>query len=157
MPLGAYTECKDLMKLGSLSSLEDTTFLTRFLPDTIPLHLGSWQFDETTSLITLHVTSTQHDVPCPVCAMRPIGSTVITSAGWLISPGPTRVRWQLRVRKFFCGNPQCARCIFTERLPGVVAPWARRTQRLTAWVVAIGLALGGAAGTRLSQRLVLLC
>jgi transposase len=33
----------------------------------------------------------------------------------------------------------------------VVAHWARRTQRLTGWVIAIGLALGGAAGTRLGQ------
>jgi hypothetical protein len=65
--------------------------------------------------------------------------------------GPTRVRWQLRVRKFFCGHLQCPRRIFTARLPGVVAPWARRTPRLAAWVSAIGLALGGAAGTRLSQ------
>jgi hypothetical protein len=64
---------------------------------------------------------------------------------------PTRVRWQLRVRKFFCGHLQCPRRIFTARLPGVVAPWARRTPRLAAWVSAIGLALGGAAGTRLSQ------
>ena len=64
---------------------------------------------------------------------------------------PTRVRWQLRVRKFFCGHLQCPRRIFTARLRGVVAPWARRTPRLAAWVSAIGLALGGAAGTRLSQ------
>jgi hypothetical protein len=35
----------------------------------------------------------------------------------------------------------------------VVAPWARRTRRWAAWLIAIGLALGGAAGVRLSQRL----
>jgi transposase len=43
--------------------------------------------------------------------------------------------------------------IFTERLPGVAAPWARRTVRLMARLLAIGLALGGAAGARLSQSL----
>ena len=48
-------------------------------------------------------------------------------------------------------QPTCPRRIFTERLPGVVAPWARRTRRLTARLLAIGLALGGAAGARLSQ------
>jgi transposase len=35
----------------------------------------------------------------------------------------------------------------------VVAPWARRTRRLAAWLIAIGLELGGAAGVRLSRRL----
>jgi transposase len=35
----------------------------------------------------------------------------------------------------------------------MVAPWARRTRRLAAWLIAIGLALGGAAGVRLSRRL----
>src|SRR5437588_13018738 len=37
---------------------------------------------------------------------------------------------QLRVRKFFCDHPACPRQIFTERLPTVAAPWARRTLRL---------------------------
>lgn len=43
-----------------------------------------------------------------------------------------------------------------ERLPGVVVPWARQTQRLAAWLIAIGLALGGAAGARLRRRLGLM-
>jgi transposase len=134
--------------------MEETPFLTRFLPDAIPLLLDSWELDDTTSLITLHVTSTQRDVACPVCAVRAYRlhshyERRLADLPW----GPTHVRWQLRVRKFFCGNLQCPRRIFTERLPGVVAPWARRTQRLAAWVIAIGLALGGAAGTRLSQHL----
>ena len=47
----------------------------------------------------------------------------------------------------------CPRWILTERLPEVVAPWARRTWRLVAWLIALGLALGGAAGVRLSRRL----
>jgi hypothetical protein len=52
-----------------------------------------------------------------------------------------------------CANVQCPRRIFTGRLPEVVAPWARRTRRLVTWLIAIGLALGGAAGVRLSRRL----
>jgi transposase len=42
------------------------------------------------------------------------------------------------------------RRIFTERLPTVAAPWARRTRRLVQRLVALGLALGGRAGGRLS-------
>ena len=45
------------------------------------------------------------------------------------------------------------RRIFTERLPGVVAPWARRTERLLHWLAPIAVALGGAAGAQLSRGL----
>jgi hypothetical protein len=43
--------------------------------------------------------------------------------------------------------------MFTERLPVLVAPWARRTQRLVHWLVHIALALAGTAGARLSRGL----
>jgi transposase len=45
--------------------------------------------------------------------------------------GDWRVKLGLGVRKLFCDNPRCMRQIFTERLPGVVAPWARKTARLS--------------------------
>ena len=66
--------------------------------------------------------------------------------------GPYTIRWQLHVRKFFCDHPACACQIFTERLPTVAAPSARRTLRLTQRLLACGLALGGEAGTRLATR-----
>jgi transposase len=59
---------------------------------------------------------------------------------------------QLRVRKWFCPNRHCRRRIFTERLSTVAAPWARRTLRLTQRLVALGVALGGKAGVRLSRQ-----
>lgn len=59
----------------------------------------------------------------------------------------------LLVRKFFCINAGCSRRIFTERLPTVTTPWARRTYRLAQRLIATGLALGGAAGARLSHQL----
>jgi transposase len=51
----------------------------------------------------------------------------------------------------FCDNTRCDRCIFTERLPGVAASWARKTARLAGRLTAVGLALGGAAGARLGR------
>jgi len=63
------------------------------------------------------------------------------------------VRWQVRVRKFVCGNPACPRQIVTARLLTVAAPWARCTTRRMECLCALGLALGGAAGTRLTLRL----
>jgi transposase len=43
--------------------------------------------------------------------------------------------------------------MFTERLAPLVAPWARRTQRLIDWLGHIAMALAGTAGTRLSRDL----
>jgi len=62
-----------------------------------------------------------------------------------------RVHLQLRVRKWFCCNRACPRRIFTERLPTIAAPWARRTLRLAERIVALGVALGGKAGVRLGH------
>jgi len=58
------------------------------------------------------------------------------------------VRLQLHARKFFCPNDGCTQRIFTERLPRVVAPHARRTVRLNEALTLLGFALGGEAGAR---------
>ena len=44
----------------------------------------------------------------------------------------------LEVCKFFCLNEACQRRIFTERLPSLVAPWARRTARYPKHLIAMG-------------------
>ncbi len=59
----------------------------------------------------------------------------------------------LRVRRFFCRAPSCARRVFAERLPGVLAPWARTTERLTMLLRAVAFALGGEAGARPAGRI----
>src|SRR3712207_6044320 len=63
------------------------------------------------------------------------------------------VRLILCVRKFFCRTPSCVRRIFTERLPEVVAPYSRTTERLNVLLRAIAFALGGEAGDRLAKRI----
>jgi transposase len=110
--------------------------------------------DAATAQVTLQVKSTQVRVHCPVCRFptRRIHSRyrrTVADLPW----AHYRVVLQLSVRKFFCANGRCTRRIFTERLPGVVAPWARRTERLLNWLAAIAVALGGAAGVRLSRGL----
>jgi transposase len=50
-------------------------------------------------------------------------------------------------------NANCPRCIFTERLPDVVEPWARRTKRLAQVQQEIGLMAGGTAGKHITRRL----
>jgi transposase len=60
------------------------------------------------------------------------------------------LRLNLYARRFFCDVPDCPRKIFTERLPEVAAPSARRTLRLTEAFQEIAHALGGEPGARLA-------
>ena len=126
------------------------------LPDATVLRLDAWHVDDTTAQITLRVRSRQTSVPCPLCTTpaRRIHShyeRTLADLPW----AAYRVHLQLRVRKWFCRNRSCPRRIFTERVPTVAAPWARRTLRLVQHLVAVGLALGGQAGGHLSQQLAL--
>jgi len=127
--------------------------LAHLIPNATTLCLTACHVDTTSAQITLLVRSTQTSVPCPLCATpaRRIHSRytrTLADLPW----ADYRVRLQLRVRKWFCRNRSCRRRIFTERLPAVAAPWARRTLRLAQRFVDLGMALGGKAGGRLSQR-----
>jgi transposase len=98
------------------------------------------------------VHSTQAGPACPLCTtpahrLHSYYERTLADLPW----AEYRVRLRLRVRKWYCRHPHCRRRIFTERLPTVAAPWARRTIRLIQRLVAVGLALGGKAGVRLSQ------
>src|SRR5438094_4817215 len=129
-------------------------FLARFLPDKTTLSLEAWHVDDAAAEITLHVTAAQASVPCPLCHVQTVRVHSRYARTLADLPWSTyAVRLQLRVRKFFCDHPTCPRQIFTERLPTVAAPWARRTLRLAQLLLAYGIALGGAAGARLVARL----
>ena len=122
------------------------------LPDATTLRLHACAVDDATAQITLRVRSTQTSVPCPRCAVpaQRIHShyaRTLADLPW----AQYRVCLQLRVRKWFCRNRSCPRRIFTERLPTVAAPWARRTLRLAQRLVALGIALGGKAGVHLGH------
>ncbi len=118
------------------------------LPDHASLHLVRLEADEQFILAVVATTSSEALWPLCQCRSESIHSRYVRLvadlpwAGWA-------VRLELHVRRFFCSNKECVRQIFTERLPGVVAPYARRTTRLTALFTLIGFALGGEAGKRL--------
>ena len=62
------------------------------------------------------------------------------------------LRLLLLVRRWRCLNSACSRKTFSEPLPGLLAPSAQRTLRLSTTLQQLGLALGGEAGARQSQR-----
>src|SRR5260221_7965479 len=122
------------------------------LPDASCLQLVRLEADEQ-SLIAI-VATTSSGALCPLChccseSVHSRYTRVVANlpwAGW-------GVRLELHVRRFFCQNPECKRQIFTERLPGVVAPSARRTTRLADLLTLIGFAMGGEAGNSLVERM----
>src|SRR5580700_10824341 len=67
--------------------------------------------------------------------------------------GSQEVLIDLQVRRFFCGNPGCAKTTFAEQEPGLTTRYGRRTCTLQALLQAVALALGGRAGARLTGRL----
>lgn len=60
---------------------------------------------------------------------------------------------RLTVRRLFCDNPDCAKATFAEQVSGLTVRYARRTTVLERLLGAVGLALGGRAGARLTRQL----
>jgi transposase len=100
------------------------------------------------------VASTASAVACPCCgaSTNRLHSHYRRTVADLPCQGrPVALR--LIVRRFRCSQPGCPRTVFCERLPGLLEPHARSTARLAGTHRAIGLALGGEAGSRLANRL----
>jgi transposase len=115
------------------------------------LRFDAWQVETTPSRLVLQITSIQPASPCPGChqpaaRLHSRYQRTLADLPW----SGYGLRLQLSVRKLFCDNAVCPRRIFTERLPDLIEPWARRTLRLAERLTTIGLAVGGAAGSRLS-------
>lgn len=126
------------------------------LPDSEQIRCDGISVGEEDRQISMELAANTADSACPLCnkKSRKVHSRYrrhLADLPWADVP----VSVSLQVRRFFCPNENCSRVIFCERLPGVVAPWARRTERLAKAQRAIGLALGGAAGARLSAILMI--
>ena len=120
------------------------------LPDPACLHLT--QLEASENRITAVVATIAPEASCPLCQQH--SEKIYSRYVRLVADLPWMgwaVRLELHTRRFFCLNEECPRQIFTERLPNVVAPYARRTSRLTDLFTLIGFALGGEAGKKLAQ------
>src|SRR5258708_34085868 len=81
----------------------------------------------TSEELTLVLASTQHLAHCPVCGqetnrVHSIYVRTLQDLPW----GSLRLLLWVQVHRFFCLNPVCPRMIFTERLPELMEPSARR-------------------------------
>jgi transposase len=103
--------------------------------------------------LELAATTTAPTATCPSCgaAATRIHSRyarTLADLPWAGQP----VRLRLTVRRFFCDTASCGRTTFTERLPTIVAPSARRTVRHATALTDLALALGGVGGARLAEQ-----
>jgi transposase len=67
------------------------------------------------------------------------------------------VRVIVHVRRFKCASPRCAQSTFSEQVPGLTTPFARRTPPLTSALAEVALALAGRPGSRLAGKLAMPC
>jgi transposase len=104
--------------------------------------------------ITIRVSPETAEARCPLCGEA--AARVHSRAARTLADVPWAgvvVRLWIQIRKFFCDNPTCPRRIFSERLDGIAAVAARRTERQRAALLRIALANGGEAGARLAADL----
>lgn len=104
--------------------------------------------------LTLVVSARRRSADCPECSgsSKRVHSRYIRRVADLPWHG-IAVRFELHTRRFRCLNERCHQRIFCERMPSVVAAYARKTSRLTAALELIGFAIGGEAGARLAREL----
>jgi transposase len=123
-----------------------------FLP--LPEGLVLGQIELTETQLTVEVISTQPGACCPGC--RNSSDAVHCQYQRTVQDVPCggrKVVLRLKVRKFFCRTPSCPRKVFAERLPELVRPWARVSNRLLEELKAIGLAASAEVSERLAPRL----
>jgi transposase len=122
------------------------------LPDLAGLALSNITVDKQTIVLEIQIVTSQ--APCPTCGV--VSDRVhsrYTRHPQDLAWAALSVRWHLRVRRFRCLNPVCPQQLFAERLPDILPPDARRTERLTEALRQLALTAGALAASRLSTKL----
>ncbi len=112
------------------------------------------QLDTTDTTVTVVLTNITPTAHCPQCSqpawrVRSRYQRTLADLPW---SGLT-VTLHLSVRKFACNVVACRQYIFTERLPTMTMPYARRPNRITDVLRLIAYATGGEGGSCLLARL----
>ena len=114
--------------------------------------------DQDEKLVTLRVRARASDASCSGCSRRSFRVHARYQRQLADLPfGGRRVRIIVRIRRFKCVNPRCPQSTFSEQIPGLTTPFARRTPPLTDALVDIALALAGRSGARLAAKLAMPC
>ncbi len=123
-----------------------------FLP--LPDGMVIGQVEITPTQLMVEVISTEPSALCPVCGtLSDAVHCQYRRTVRNVPCGGRSVVLRLGVRKFFCRTATCQRKVFAERLPDLVQPWARISNRLLEELKAIGLASSAEVSERLAPRL----
>jgi transposase len=123
-----------------------------FLP--LPEGMVMGRVEITAAQLTVEVISTQPRAHCPGCG-NPSDHMHCQYQRTVhdVPCGGRTVVLRLRVRKFACLTASCPRKVFAERLPDLVQPWARVSNRLLEELQAVGLSASAEVSERLAPRL----
>jgi transposase len=125
--------------------------LVDFLPSD-DLVIDELRWSSTTATVTLMASLVPTTASCPRCQtpsarVHSRYTRTLADLPW----GPYQMTMILHVRRFRCPATPCLQQIFAERLPAIVAPFARRTVRLQVLQHQLGLLLGGVLGATVSH------
>jgi transposase len=134
--------------------MDSQEVLMKLLPDA-----GNWQlegltFAGETGCLTIELRAKRQGCACPQC--QQVSEHVhswYTRMVVDLPMGEWAVRLRLHVRRFRCRNAQCKQQVFTERMPQVVAPSSRRTQRVAQRQQVMTLMVSSSMSERLGRLL----
>ena len=109
---------------------------------------------ETLQGIEIHAHATRPEALCPACGVAATSIHSYYTRTLRDLPCSTyAVGLILSLRRFRCRNAACTHQTFAEPLLKLAPAFARRTDRLTTILQAVGFTAGGEAGSRLSADL----
>ena len=107
-------------------------------------------------LVTFRVRAKASDAACPGCRRRSSRVHARYQRQLADLPlGGRKVQVIAHIRRFKCASPRCGQSTFSEQIPGLTTPFARRTPPLTEALVKVALALAGRPGSRLAAKLAM--
>jgi transposase len=108
--------------------------------------------------VTFRVRAKASDAACPVCRHRSSRVHARYQRQLADLPlGGRQVQIIVHIRRFKCANRRCGQSTFSEQIPGLTTPFARRTPPLTDALADVALALAGRPGSRLAAKLAMPC
>lgn len=122
-----------------------------FIPVGAALQMTAADFTPEGIVVDLHTTAQTADCPtCEVSTPRVHSHYQRRLADLPLAQLPVRVH--LHVRRFRCDTLGCGRTTFSEPVPSLAVPYARRTARLRTEQRQLALDVGGEPGARLARR-----
>lgn len=122
------------------------------------LQLGDFNLEKieypTRNSLIISATSQAKKAKCPVCQTESKArhSTYVRKPKGL-PLGKFRVRFYLKVCRFFCHDPDCPKVTFAEQLPEIVLPHAQRTIHAINLLRAIAFETSAESVSRISRHL----